>query len=77
VVYDKLSPGDDQGRFAYWDRCRSERQVNGLKFDVYKELYRRIDGGHRGLRTLHTLRSIVCEAVGRSGPPATLIRALS
>ncbi len=47
VVYDDFHPGNMPERFAFWDKCRRERQVNGQPFDVYKELYRRIDGGER------------------------------
>ena len=47
IVYDTFSPGNMDERFDAWDRWRRSREIEGRKFDVYKELYRRIDGGRR------------------------------
>ena len=47
VVYDSFHPGNMSERFGTWDAWRKTRQIDGLKFDVYKELHRRIDGGLR------------------------------
>lgn len=47
VIYDNFDPGNADIRFATWDKWRKEREIDGIKFDVYKELYRRIDGGNR------------------------------
>lgn len=47
VVYDTWHPGDVPTRWLNWDKWRAEREVEGRKFDVYKELYRRIDGAQR------------------------------
>lgn len=47
VVYDTFHPGNMDERFAAWDKWHDEGQIDGRKFDVYRELYRRIDGGNR------------------------------
>ena len=47
VVYDSWNPGDWPTRWENWDRWRTERQIEGRPFDMYRELYRRIDGGNR------------------------------
>ncbi len=47
VVYDTWNPGDMPTRWEHWNQWRQERSVEGRKFEVYKELYRRIDGGFR------------------------------
>lgn len=47
VVYDDFDPGNNDQRYAAWDQWRAEREIDGRKFDVYRELYRRIDGGLR------------------------------
>ena len=59
VVYDIFHPGNMEQRFQAWNQWRNERHIEGRPFDVYKELYRRIDaaqrqnllcGGENGLR---------------------------
>src|SRR5689334_21226867 len=35
VVYDDLNPGDNDGRWAMWDRWRGELRINGAPFDHY------------------------------------------
>ena len=47
VVYDNFHVGNVEERHTAWDKWRAERQIDGIKFDVYKELYRRIDGAKR------------------------------
>ena len=47
VVYDTFDPGNMKERFAAWDQWRATGEIEGRKFDIYKELYRRIDGGMR------------------------------
>lgn len=47
VIYDTFDPGNVDQRFAAWDKWRAERKIEGIPFDIYKELYRRIDGGNR------------------------------
>ncbi len=47
IIHDDFDTGNMQQRFAAWDKWRKEREINGKKFDIYKELYRRIDGGNR------------------------------
>ena len=47
VVYDTFHPGNMEQRYEAWDQWRKERSIEGRKFDVYRELYRRIDGGRR------------------------------
>lgn len=44
VVYDTFDAGNWLQRYEAWDKWRKERSIEGRKFDVYKELYRR-DGG--------------------------------
>ena len=47
VIYDTFQPGNIPDRFAHWTTWRKERNIEGRPFDIYKELYRRIDGCHR------------------------------
>ena len=47
VIFDDWDAGNMDQRFSNWDRWRTERNINGQRFDIYKELYRRIDGGNR------------------------------
>lgn len=47
VVYDALNPGDNEGRWVMWGKWRREREIEGLRFDHYKELYLRIHGAQR------------------------------
>ncbi len=44
VIYDNLDPGNWPDRWGLWNRWRSERQINGIPFDHYRELYLRIHG---------------------------------
>jgi rfaE bifunctional protein nucleotidyltransferase chain/domain len=47
VIYDDFDPGNADQRFNTWNEWRASREIYGHKFDTYKEIYRRIDGGHR------------------------------
>lgn len=47
VIKDDFHPGNMDERFAAWNRWRETMEINGQKFEHYRELYRRIDGGHR------------------------------
>lgn len=47
VVYDTFNPGDNPARWTAWDKWRAEREIEGIKFDHYKEIYLRIHGGMR------------------------------
>lgn len=47
VIYDTFGPSNNDERFAAWDKWRKERMIDGRPFDIYKELYKRVDGGHR------------------------------
>jgi rfaE bifunctional protein nucleotidyltransferase chain/domain len=47
VVYDTFHPGNMEQRFESWAKWHRERNIEGRKFDDYRELYRRIDGGRR------------------------------
>jgi rfaE bifunctional protein nucleotidyltransferase chain/domain len=47
VIYDSFEPGNMEQRFNTWNQWFKEREIDGVKFDLYRELYRRIDGGHR------------------------------
>lgn len=47
LIEDSFIPGNMDQRFAAWSKWHKEREINGIKFDIYKELYRRIDGSHR------------------------------
>jgi len=47
VVYDTFHPGNMDQRFDSWNKAFNRREIDGRKFDHYRELYRRIDGGHR------------------------------
>src|SRR4051794_22909914 len=42
VVWDDWNPGDWNSRWTAWDKWRAERAINGMPFDVYRELYLRI-----------------------------------
>ncbi len=47
VVYDTFHPGNCNQRWEAWTQWRTERNIEGRKFHVYRELYRRIDGAAR------------------------------
>lgn len=47
IVYDNFNPGDWPARWEAWDKWRAERQIEGIKFDEYRELYLRIHGAQR------------------------------
>lgn len=47
LVYDDWNPGDWTARFAAWDKWRTERKIEGRRFDFYRELYLRIHGAQR------------------------------
>lgn len=47
LVYDDLNPGDWPSRWTMWDKWRIEREINGKRFDHYRELYLRIHGNLR------------------------------
>lgn len=47
LIWDNWNAGDWPSRWNAWDRWRSSREINGIKFDVYKELYLRIHGCQR------------------------------
>jgi rfaE bifunctional protein nucleotidyltransferase chain/domain len=47
VVYDTLNPGDNEARWVMWNKWRAEREIEGRKFDHYRELYLRIHGAQR------------------------------
>lgn len=58
VVYDTFDPGNMDQRFAAWDKWHKERAIDGIKFEHYRELYRRIDGGHRQSRLCGSERGL-------------------
>lgn len=58
VVMDDLNPGDNDGRWAMWDRWRTERQINGIPFDHYRELYLRIHGAIRQVQLCGSERGL-------------------
>lgn len=47
VVWDDWNPGDWETRFVAWNRWRVDRNINGIQFDHYRELYLRIHGAQR------------------------------
>ena len=47
LVPDDFNPGDNEQRWAAWDRWRRERSIEGIPFDHYRELYLRIHGALR------------------------------
>ena len=47
VIQDNFDAGDWYSRFDTWDKWRRDRQINGIQFDYYRELYLRIHGQHR------------------------------
>lgn len=44
VIYDNFNPGDNHQRWEAWDKWRVSREINGISFDYYRELYLRIHG---------------------------------
>lgn len=44
VVEDEFHPGDWNARWTAWDKWRRDREIEGRKFDHYRELYLRIHG---------------------------------
>lgn len=47
LVYDTWNPGDWESRWAAWNKWRKEREIEGRRFDIYRELYLRIHGAQR------------------------------
>lgn len=47
LIYDNFDTGNWDQRFRQWDEWRTLREVNGIHFDHYRELYLRIHGHHR------------------------------
>jgi rfaE bifunctional protein nucleotidyltransferase chain/domain len=47
LLYDSFDPGDWGTRHDAWNKWRSDRSVDGVQFDYYRELYLRIHGGQR------------------------------
>ena len=47
LIYDTWNPGDWESRFVAWNKWRAEREIEGRKFDHYRELYLRIHGAQR------------------------------
>lgn len=47
VIFDNFHPGNNPERWEAWDRWRSERNINGIQFSEYRELYLRIHGAQR------------------------------
>lgn len=47
LVYDNWNSGDWSARWSAWDKWRTEREIEGKKFDLYRELYLRIHGAQR------------------------------
>ncbi len=47
IVYDTFHVGNMEQRFEAWQLWQQTREIEGRKFDAYRELYRRIDGGRR------------------------------
>ncbi len=47
IIYSTVDAGDMPGRFNLWNKRFVKREIDGVSFDHYRELYRRIDGGHR------------------------------
>ena len=47
LVYDNWNAGDWESRWVAWNKWRMEREIEGRKFDHYRELYLRIHGAMR------------------------------
>ena len=47
LVPDNFNIGDNDARWAAWNKWRSDRHIDGHKFDHYRELYLRIHGAQR------------------------------
>ena len=47
LVYDTWNPGDWEVRWEAWNRWRRDRNIEGQRFDHYRELYLRIHGAQR------------------------------
>lgn len=47
LVYDSWNPGDWDSRWTAWNTWRAEKEIDGKKFDHYRELYLRIHGAMR------------------------------
>ncbi len=47
LIYDNWNLGDWSARWQAWDKWRKEREIEGRKFDHYRELYLRIHGAQR------------------------------
>lgn len=42
VIYDTFNPGDNEERWLYWNKWRTERHIEGRSFEHYREFYLRI-----------------------------------
>lgn len=47
LIHDTWNPGDWESRWVAWNKWRRDREINGHKFDHYRELYLRIHGAQR------------------------------
>jgi len=47
LVYDTWNPGDWESRWTAWNKWQKDREIDGKKFDHYRELYLRIHGAQR------------------------------
>ena len=47
LVYDTWNPGDWDCRWNAWNKWRTDRHIDGQRFDHYRELYLRIHGAQR------------------------------
>ena len=47
LIHDNWNPGDWNSRWCAWNKWRAEREIEGCKFDHYRELYLRIHGNQR------------------------------
>lgn len=47
LIWDDWNPGDWATRWEAWDRWRTSRSIEGIKFDHYRELHLRIHGAQR------------------------------
>lgn len=47
LIHDDWNPGDWGERWTAWDKWRTERCINGIPFDHFRECYLRIHGAQR------------------------------
>lgn len=58
IIYDTWNAGNWDARWSAWDMWRKDRNIEGVQFDHYRELYLRIHGAQRQTTLCGTERGL-------------------